>query len=96
MIKTKGNVAYIKDTSFDSQRIDDPYIIEAYIPEKYNLRTTGDGLQLANRNEFRHAVGVVAARSLKYFSTNGEGFNISRTRGMAVWWFRLIYKSFNW
>src|SRR3989339_274924 len=96
MIKTKGNVAYIKDTSFDSQRIDDPYIIEAYIPEKYNLRTTGEGLQLANRNEFRHAVGVVAARSLKYFSTNGEGFNISRTRGMAVWWLRHIYNSFNW
>ncbi|MEK6636320.1 MAG: hypothetical protein AABY38_08165, partial [Planctomycetota bacterium] len=80
MIKTKGNIAYIKDTSFSSERIDDSYIREAYIPEEYNLKTSGEGLQLANRNEFRHAVGVVAARSLKYFSTNGEGFNISRTR----------------
>ncbi|HLG28928.1 MAG TPA: fructose-bisphosphatase class II, partial [Candidatus Brocadiales bacterium] len=69
---------------------------EAYIPEEYNLKPTGDGLQLANRNELRHAVGIVAARSLKYFGTNGEGFNISRTRGMAVWWLRHIYNSFNW
>ena len=92
----KDGVVYVKDTSFDSERIDDPYIIEAYIPEEHNLRPTGEGLQLANRNELRHAVGVVAARSLKYFSTNGEGFNISRTRGMAVWWLRHIYNSFNW
>lgn len=92
----KDGVVYVKDTSFDSERIDDPYIIEAYIPEDHNLRPTGEGLQLANRNELRHAVGVVAARSLKYFSTNGEGFNISRTRGMAVWWLRHIYNSFNW
>ncbi|HEY4481317.1 MAG TPA: fructose-bisphosphatase class II, partial [Candidatus Brocadiaceae bacterium] len=92
----KDGVVYVKDTSFDSERIDDPYIIEAYIPEEHNLRPTGEGLQLANRNELRHAVGVVAARSLKYFSTNGEGFNISRIRGMAVWWLRHIYNSFNW
>src|SRR3989304_4157241 len=92
----QDSVVYVKDTSFDSERIDDPYIIEAYIPEEHNLRPTGEGLQLANRNELRHAVGVVAARSLKYFSTNGEGFNISRTRGMAVWWLRHIYNSFNW
>jgi len=92
----KYGVVFVKDTSFDSERIDDPYIIEAYIPEEYHLKPTGDGLQLANRNELRHAVGIVAARSLKYFGTNGEGFNISRTRGMAVWWLRHIYNSFNW
>src|SRR3972149_374316 len=78
----KYGIVYVKDTSFDSERIDAPYIIEAYIPEEHNLRPTGEGLQLANRNELRHAVGVVAARSLKYFSTNGEGFNISRIRDM--------------
>src|SRR3989304_7476223 len=92
----KHGVVYVKDTSFDPERIDDPYIIEAYIPEEHNLKPTGEGLQLANRNELRHAVGVVAARSLKYFSTNGEGFNISRIRGMAVWGLRHIYNSFNW
>ena len=92
----KYGVVFVKDTSFDSERIDDPYIIEAYIPEEHNLKPKGDGLQLANRNELRHAVGIVAARSLKYFGTNGEGFNISRTRGMAVWWLRHIYNSFNW
>ena len=92
----KYGIVFVKDTSFDSERIDDPYIIEAYIPEEYNLKPTGDGLQLANRNELRHAVGIVAARSLKYFGTNGEGFNISRTRSMAVWWLRHIYNSFNW
>ena len=92
----KYGVVYVKDASFDSERIDDPYIIEAYIPEEYNLSPSGEGLQLAKRNELRHAVGIVAARSLKYFSTNGEGFNISRTRGMAVWWLRHIYNSFNW
>jgi len=92
----QDGVVYVKDTSFDSARIDDPYIIEAYIPEEYNLKPTGEGLQLAYRNELRHAVGVIAARSLKYFSTNGKGFNISRTRDMAVWWLRHIYNSFNW
>ena len=65
---------FIKDNSFDSKRIDDPYILEAYIPEKFNLKVSKKGLQLANRNELRHAVGIVAARTLRYFSTNGEGF----------------------
>ena len=92
----KDGIVFIQDTSFDSKRIDDPYIIEAYIPASHNLQPAGDGLQLANRNELRHAVGIVAARSLKYFSTNGEGFNVSRTRGMAVWWLRHIYNSFKW
>lgn len=91
-----GDITFVKDIHFDSQKIDDSYIIEAYIPEKYNLTVSGKGLQLANRNELRHAVGVVAARSLRYFSTNGENFNIFRTRGMAVWWLRHIYNSFNW
>ena len=92
----KSGNAYIKDKSFDSRKIDDPYITEAYIPEEYNLKTSKKGLQLGKRNELRHAVGFVAARSLRYFSTNGEGFNIFRTRGMAVWWLRHIYNSFNW
>lgn len=87
---------FIKDNSFDPKRIDDPYILEAYIPEKFNLKVSKKGLQLANRNELRHAVGIVAARTLRYFSTNGEGFNIFRTRGMAVWWLRHVYNSFNW
>jgi fructose-1,6-bisphosphatase/sedoheptulose 1,7-bisphosphatase-like protein len=60
------------------------------------LKVSKKGLQLANRNELRHAVGIVAARTLRYFSTNGEGFNVFRTRGMAVWWLRHIYNSFNW
>ncbi|MBO1223456.1 MAG: fructose-bisphosphatase class II [Candidatus Scalindua sediminis] len=92
----KSGNAYIKDKSFNSRKIDDPYITEAYIPEEYNLKTSKKGLQLGKRNELRHAVGFVAARSLRYFSTNGEGFNIFRTRGMAVWWLRHIYNSFNW
>jgi len=91
-----SEITFIKDNSFDSKRIDDPYILEAYIPEKFNLKVSGNGLQLTNRNELRHAVGVVAARTLRYFSTNGEGFNIFRTRGMAIWWLRHIYNSFNW
>ena len=91
-----SEITFIKDNSFDSKRIDDPYILEAYIPEKFNLKVSGKGLQLTNRNELRHAVGVVAARTLRYFSTNGEGFNVFRTRGMAVWWLRHIYNSFNW
>lgn len=94
--QVKDNFTFIKDNSFDSKRIDDSYILEAYIPEKFNLKVSGNGLQLTNRNELRHAVGVVAARTLRYFSTNGEGFNIFRTRGMAVWWLRHIYNSFNW
>ncbi len=85
-----------KDRSFDSNKIDDPFIMEAFIPEEYNLEITGKGVQLANRNELRHPVGVVAARSLRYFSTNGERFNIFRCRCMAIWWLRHIYNSFNW
>ena len=94
--KIKNDITFIKDNSFDSKRIDDPYIIDAYIPEKYNIKTSGKKLQLADRNELIHAVGVVAARTLKYFSVNGEDFNIFRTRDMAVWWLRRIYNSFNW
>ncbi|ODS32624.1 MAG: putative fructose 1,6-bisphosphatase [Candidatus Scalindua rubra] len=94
--QVKDKHTFIKDNSFDSKRIDDPYILEAYIPEGFNLKTSEKGLQLTNRNELRHAVGFVAARSLRYFSTNGEGFNIFRTRDMAVWWLRHIYNSFNW
>ena len=91
-----SEITFIRDNSFDSKRIDDPYILEAYIPEKFNLKISKNGLQLTNRNELRHAVGIVAARTLRYFSTNGEGFNVFRTRGMAVWWLRHIYNSFNW
>lgn len=94
--KTKNTTTFIHDTSFDSKRIDDHYLIEAYIPEEYNLKIAGEGLQLVNRNELRHPVGVVAARSLRYFSTNGESFNIFRIRDMVVWRLRHIYNSFNW
>jgi fructose-1,6-bisphosphatase/sedoheptulose 1,7-bisphosphatase-like protein len=94
--KIINGTSYIKDKSFDSRKIDDPYIIDAYIPEEYNQKASKRDLRLVNRNELRHAVGVVAARSLRYFSTNGEGFNIFRTRNMAVWWLRHIYNSFNW
>ncbi|OOP54980.1 MAG: hypothetical protein AYP45_17340 [Candidatus Brocadia carolinensis] len=87
---------FIKDQSFDSKKIDDHYIIEAYIPEEHNLKVSGEGLQLTNRNELRHPVGVVAARSLRYFGTNGEDFNIFRIRDMVVWRLRHIYNSFNW
>ncbi|MCF6158735.1 MAG: fructose-bisphosphatase class II [wastewater metagenome] len=92
----KNNITFIKDISFDSKKIEDPYITEAYIPEEYNLRISETGLQLIQRNELRHAVGIVAARSHKYFSTNGEGFNVFRLRSMAIWWLRHIYNSFNW
>lgn len=93
---TRDSTPIIKDESFDSERIGDPCILDAYIPEEDNLRTSGDGLQLVNRNELRHAVGIIAARSLRYFSTNGEGFNVFRLRSMAIWWLRHIYNSFNW
>ena len=92
----KENLSFIKDELFSSKMLYDSYITEAYIPEENNLIVSGNGLQLENRNALRHAVGVVAARSLKYFSTNGENFNIYRTRDMAVWWLRHIYNSFNW
>ncbi|MFQ5963365.1 MAG: fructose-bisphosphatase class II [Candidatus Scalinduaceae bacterium] len=95
-MENEKDVLFVKDKSFDSKKIDDPYILEAFIPREYNLRTPEKGLQLVNRNELRHAVGVVAARSLRYFSTNGEGFNVFRTRGTAVWWLRHIYNSFAW
>ncbi len=94
--KIKNTTTYIKDTSFDSKRMDDRCITEAYIPEEYNLKISGEGIQLVNRNELRHPVGVVAARSLRYFSTNSEGFNIFRIRDMVVWRLRHIYNSFNW
>ncbi len=93
----EGDTTLIKDNSIDFKRIDDPYIKDAYIPESYNLKISSEnGLQLVNRNELRHAVGIVAARTLRYFSTNGEEFNVFRARRMAVWWFRHIYNSFNW
>ncbi len=94
--KIKNSTPFIKDTSFDPKRMDDLYISEAYIPEEYNLTVSGEGLQLINRNELRHPVGVVAARSLRYFSTNGESFNIFRIRDMSVWRLRHIYNSFDW
>ncbi|MHC4455128.1 MAG: hypothetical protein ACYSWS_10630, partial [Planctomycetota bacterium] len=72
----EDNFTFIKDTSLDFKELDDPFILEAYIPEIYSLKTSKTGLQLANRNELRHAVGIVAARSLRYFSTNGEDYNI--------------------
>ncbi|MGQ3685796.1 MAG: fructose-bisphosphatase class II [Candidatus Loosdrechtia sp.] len=93
---TKDGILFIKDESFDPKRIDDPHILEAYIPEAHYLRMSGEGLQLVNRNELRHAVGVVAARSLRYMGTNDQGFNIFRLRSMAIWWLRHIYNSFNW
>lgn len=92
----RNGIPFIKDESFNSERIGDPCILDACIPEGNNLRTSGEGLQLVNRNELRHAVGIVAARSLRYFSTNGEDFNIFRLRNMAIWWLRHIYNSFNW
>lgn len=95
--QVEGNTEFIKDNSIDFKKIDDPYILDAYIPKNFDLKVSSeDGLQLANRNELRHAVGIVAARALRYFSTNGEGFNIFRARRMAVWWSRHIYNSFNW
>lgn len=93
---TKQGPVFIKDTSFDPKKIDDPFFIEARIPAEHCLKTPQKGLQLANRNELRHAVGIVAARTLKYFSTNGQGINIFRSRGMSVWWLRHLYNSFNW
>ena len=94
--QVEGNAAFIKDNSIDFKKIDDPYLLEAYIPERFDMKATEEGLQLAKRNELRHAVGIVATRTLRYFSTNGEEFNIFRARRMAVWWFRHIYNSFNW
>ncbi len=92
----EDNFTFIKDNSLDFKELDDPFILEAYVPEIFNLKASKTGLQLTNRNELRHAVGIVAARSLRYFSTNGEGYNIFRARRMAVWWLRHIYNSFKW
>jgi fructose-1,6-bisphosphatase/sedoheptulose 1,7-bisphosphatase-like protein len=95
--QVEGNTTFIKDTSVDFKKIDDPYITDAYILESFNLQVSSENrLQLTKRNELRHAVGIIAARALRYFSTNGEEFNIFRARRMAVWWFRHIYNSFNW
>ncbi len=90
------NVLFIKDMTFNSKRIDDPYILEAYIPEKQFIPNDNSDLTLTRRNELIHPVGLVATGVLKYFSINGEAFNIFRARGMAVWWLRHIYNSFNW
>ncbi len=92
----EDDFTFVKDNSLDFEELDDPFILEAYIPETFSLKASETGLQLANRNELRHAVGIVAARSLRYFSTNGEGFNIFRARRMAVWWLRHIYNIFKW
>jgi len=95
--RVEDDLTFIEDKSFNFEDVDDPYLLESYIPEKFSLKTSSDnGLQLTKRNELRHAVGIVAARTLRYFSTNGEGFNVFRARRMAVWWLRHIYNSFNW
>ncbi len=68
--QVEGKTTFIKDNSIDFKKIDDPFILEAYIPERFNLKASEKGLQLTKRNELRHAVGIVAARTLRYFSTN--------------------------
>lgn len=92
----ENNFTFIKDNSLDFKALEDPFIMDAYIPEIFSLKASKTGLQLTNRNELRHAVGIVAARTLRYFSTNDEGFNIFRARRMAVWWLRHIYNVFKW
>ena len=87
---------YIRDSSYCPEGIGENYILEAYIPQKYQLSGGNGVLHLSTRNEFRHAVGGVAAHTLRYFSENREGFNIFRARGEAVWWLRHIYNSFKW
>ena len=88
---------YIKDESYISKKISEPYILEAYIPEKYHLECDEKiGINLRNRNELRHAVGGVAAHTLRYFSKNKEGFNVFRARSEAIWWLRHVYNSFKW
>ncbi len=60
----EGNTEFIKDNSIDFKKIDDPLILDAYIPESFNLKLSSEnGLQLTKRNELRHAVGIVAART---------------------------------
>lgn len=88
--------SYFHDSSYCHESIGEPYILEAYIPKEYATSTSNGHLQLAGRNELRHAVGGVAAHTLRYFSRNNEGFNVFRARGEAVWWLRHIYNSFKW
>lgn len=87
---------YIKDDTYIPEKIGEPYILEAYIPKKFRLEAKGCMLQLSCRNELRHAVGGVAAHTLRYFSENKEEFNVFRARGQAIWWLRNIYNSFKW
>ena len=95
-INTKNKLVYIKDINFDPKCMDYTHIHSAYIPKKYYYRTRIEDIPLTKRNELIHPVGLVAARSLKYFSTNDEAFNIFRIRGMSVRWLRYIYNSFDW
>ncbi len=92
----KFGYEYAKDESYCPEMIGELYIFEAYIPKHLILKCPGDCLQLGNRGELRHAVGGVAAHTLRYFSNNKEGFNVFRARGQAVWWLRHIYNSFKW
>lgn len=87
---------FIKDDSFHPDEIGEEYITEAYILPQYKLNTNDDSLSLSTRNELCHAVGGVAAHTLRYMSENREGFNVFRARGQAVWWLRHIYNSFKW
>ncbi len=49
--QVEGNTEFIKDNSLDFQKIDDPYLLDAYIPESFNLKVSSEeGLQLTNRN----------------------------------------------
>ncbi len=85
-----------KDFSFNPEMIDDPYVIAAYISDKNTLDIHTENSSLADCIELIHPVALVAARTLKYFSTNNEGFNLFRARRMSVWLLRHIYNSFNW
>ena len=87
---------YVKDNDYCPEKIMEQYILEAYIPQKYRLKPEKNGLQLSSRTELLHAVGGVAAHTLRYFSENGEWFNVFRARGEAVWWLRHIFNSCRW
>lgn len=87
---------YVRDDYYCSEKIMEPYILEAYIPKKYQLKSAKNELQLPNRTELLHAVGGVAAHTLRYFSENREWFNVFRARGEAVWWLRHIFNSCRW
>lgn len=93
---TEFEDSFVKDNSYHPDKIGEKYILEAYIPQKYQLKTDDGWLSLSTRNELRHAVGGVAAHTLRYFSKNREGFNVFRARGQAIWWLRHIYNSFKW